>query len=328
MKLLVFGSREDELAFFECSNLKYKLDITFSKNFLKPDNAEMTKGFEAIWILTNCRIDDAMAKTLADNGVKYIVSRAAGYDHINLEALEKYGLKAANVPYYSPNAISEHTVMLALMLLRKMKREMRMIEGQVFTLDGLRGRELRNMTVGVFGAGRIGGETIKILHGFGCKVLVYSLEMREEIKQYAQLVSVDTLLAQSDILIFHCGLSDDTYHIINEATVPTLKDGVCLINTARGELFDFCAVLNGLKSGKISALGMDVYENESAFVRKDFSGKQLDNPVLAELLAMENVIFTAHMSFFTDTAVANMIETSLQNASEFANTGSCQNELK
>ncbi|MFA9380468.1 MAG: NAD(P)-dependent oxidoreductase [Acetanaerobacterium sp.] len=324
---MIFGVRDDELAIYDSLNKTLGMEIAFAKGFLSIDTVQTTKGFDAVLILTNCRIDDTIAAQLADCGVRYILSRAAGTDHIDLKAVARHGLQAANVPFYSAGAVSEHTVMLLLMVLRRARQALHMVDAHDFTLTGLRGRELRNLTVGVFGAGRIGAETIRLVSGFGARVLVSSLEMSDETRRIATPVSREALFSQSDVLIFHCGLSEDTRHIINKASIATLRDGVVLVNTARGGLLDHAAVLEGLKSGKIAGFAMDVYEDESSFMRKNLGENALPDPVFAQLLMMENVIFTAHMSFFTDTAIANMIAVSLQNAAEYDKTGRCQNEL-
>lgn len=327
MKVLVFCKRDDEQQFFKKYSMDKNLDLSFVSGPLTADNIEMTKGYEAIWILTTCKITAEIAKILKNNGIKYIVSRAAGTDHIDVKALAENGIKAANVPFYSPNAISEHTVLLALSILRNLHREINMVANGNFRLDGLKGRELRTMKVGVFGTGRIGFETIKILKGFGCEVLAYDIYPQEKVKEYASYESRDTLFKECDMLLFHCPLTDDNYHMVNKDTIGMMKDGVYLINTARGGLFDYDAVLEGLKGGKISALGFDVYENERTFLRKDMGDKKIEDDTFNELLSMENVIFTAHMSFYTDKAIESMIETAMNNLDEYEKTGKCKFEI-
>lgn len=328
MKVLIFGARNDEFMYFEQFNKRYNLEINFSKDNLTVDNTkEITKGYEAIWIVTVFHIDREITKILKENGVKYIVSRAAGTDHMDLQSLKEYGIKVANVPFYAPNAIAEHTILLTLSLLRNFKKELDMVNNQIFTLDGLRGKQLGSMTVGVLGTGRIGSETIKMLKGFGSKVLAFDLYANDDIKKYAEYVSEERILTESDILIFHCPLTKSNYHIINEDSIKKLKDGVLLVNTARGGLFDFEAVLKGLKNKKINGLAFDVYENEQVFLRKDFSNKDIEDLIFKELLSLENVIFTAHMGFFTNEAIASMIDTSLSNLYEYEKTGCCKNEV-
>lgn len=328
MKILIFGARSDEFLYFDKFNKIYNLDINFTEDNLTADNVkEITRGYDAIWIVTVFHIDRKIAEVLKENGIKYIVSRAAGTDHIDLQALKEFGIKTANVPFYAPNAIAEHTIMLTLSLLRNLKKELNMINNQIFTLDGLKGKQLGSMTVGVLGTGRIGTETIKILKGFGSKILAFDLYPNETIKEYAEYVSEEKILTESDILIFHCPLTRDNYHIINEESINRLKDGVLLINTARGGLFDFKSILKGLKNKKIGGLAFDVYENEQVFLRKDFSNKDIKDLIFKELLSLENVIFTAHMGFFTNEAIASMIDISLNNLYEYKTNGYCKNEV-
>lgn len=327
MKLLIFCSRKDEMGLYEKFNRCYHFQMKFTRESLTAENAGMTKGYESIAILTSCRIDRRLAFILKENGVKYVLSRASGTDHMDLPAMAEAGLMAANVPTYSPYAIAEHAVMMMLMLLRHMKCEIQMVNDHNFTLDGLKGRELRKMTVGIFGLGRIGTAVAEILNGFGCKVIAYKRQTNDQVSTVAEYVSREELFHRSDILSFHCPLNQSTRHILSRDAIAELKDGVFLINTARGELFDFKNVLQGLKSGKIGALAMDVFEGENEFMRKNLTGAELQNPVFRELLNMENVLFTSHIGFYTEQAVASMIETSLKNLYDFITFGTCMNQL-
>lgn len=327
MKLLVFSGRDDERSIYESANASCRFDIQYCGEALCAENAGRAKGFDAVQILVATRVDDTLAELLAQNGVRYVLSRTAGTDHMDLAAIRKNGLKAANVPDYSPAAIAEHTVMLALMQLRHMKRQFRKVEGLDFTMSGLRGRELGSLTVGICGTGRIGTEAAKLFRAFGANVLACSRREREELKPFAAYVPKETLFAQSDILSFHCPLTPETNRMVDEAAVARMKDGVSLINTARGGLFDFGAVLAGLESGKIASLALDVYENENRFMRKNMAETGLNDPVLEKLLRMDQVILTPHVGFYTETAIRQMVATTLANLDEFAKRGTCANEL-
>lgn len=329
MRVLIFGIREGEEQFFYDEDKKnsYGFTYTFSKEMLSMKNIELAKGFDALCIVVSCVITREIAEKLHAYGVRYILTRAAGTDHLDVSAIHRLGMQTANVPVYSPNAISEHTVMLVLMLLRKMREQLDRVEAHNFSLDGLQTRELRNMTAGVIGTGRIGCTTIKNLSGFGCPVLASDLHENEAVKPYAAFRPLKEVLQKSDILIFHCPLTPENHHMISADVIRGLKDGVILINTARGGLFDFSAVLDGLKSGKIAGLGIDVYEGENRFLRKDLTGQPLDDPVFAELLKLKNVIYTTHTAFYTDEAVRNMIGTSLANLKQYITKGYCENEV-
>lgn len=324
----VFYYRDSELPAFEKVRHRFGLPLCLVQQSLNLENIAETRGLQAIWLNGKSRIDESMAAALAENGVKYIMTKSSGFDHLDLGALKKYGLKAANVPYYSPNAISEHSLLLALSCIRHMKRAQIMQSKGDYSLDGLCGRELRSMTVGVVGVGRIGRETIKLLRGFGCRILVNARHeiKNDEVLAETEFVPYDRILRESDILFFHCPLSEENYHMLNRENIPRLKQGAVLINTARGGLFDYGAVLEGLCSGQIGALGFDVYEGENGIFGKKGAEVQT-NATFEALCAMDNVVFTPHMGFYTDISLESLITVSMENTLEYLTTGSCKNEL-
>lgn len=327
MKVLLFNVNKDELNYIWECNKQFKFELEFAEFDFNSAGKEQFSGIDAIWITTNCKVNEDKGSMLYEAGVRYIVSRAAGTDHIDVSALKKIGLKGGNVPKYSPNAIAEHTVCLTLMALRKMKRELKMIENNDFSLTGLKGRELRNMTVGVIGTGRIGAETIKCLGGFGCQLMGYDLYPNVEIAHLVSYKGLIDVIASSDILILHCPLTKENKRLIAADTIKLMKDGVVLINTARGGLMDYNAVLEGIENGKISAAAFDVYDEETPYIRKKVKEEEFQSKTLKKLMDKENVIYTAHMSFFTDTAVENMIMTTFENLSEYDKSGQCSNEI-
>lgn len=328
MKVLVAAHREDETEIFEKVNEKYHFELIYQRAQLTYEQLDSLEGIEAICINAGCEVTEKFAEKLKEKGIKYILTRAAGKDHLDIQAISKLGLKSANVPAYSPTAISEHTVMMILSVLRKMKQQMKTIHEQYFFITGLRGRELRSMTVGVMGAGRIGTKTIQNLTGFGCKILAYDLFENDYVREHAVYVTKEQLLAQSDIVVLHCPMIKENYHMIDSKAIETMKDGAILINTARGALVDTRSVYDALISGKLSGFGMDVYEYEGKTQRKDYRGKELDDPLLKELLALDNVLFTSHTAFYTDEAIENIVDTSLTNLYEWVTTGQCQNETR
>lgn len=265
-------------------------------------------------------------KTLAEKGVKYVLTPTAGYDHFNLELIKKYNMKATYVPRYSPNSVAEHTVMMVLSLLRNLREQIHDIDENNFRLPSKVGKEIREQTIGIVGAGRIALTTMECLSGFNpVKIYAYDLYKNDEVRKYAQYVELDELYAKSDIIIFHCNLTDENYHMINDETIAKLKDGVCLVNVARGGLFDSKALLKGIESGKIGGLALDVIDEELA-LKGSAPGT---NPIneLAEMLKHKNVLFTMHSAFFTNRAFEDMFNMVLENAHEYLTTGSCQNEL-
>lgn len=328
MKVLVAAHRQDETEIFNRVNKKFHYDLTFQTEQLTGENLENARGYDAICINAGCSVTKETALRLAEMGVKYIQTRAAGKDHLDIPGIRAAGLKSANVPAYSPNAISEHTLLLILASLRKLKKQLDTIREQYFFITGMRGRELRSMTVGVIGTGRIGTKTVQNLSGFGCRILACGRHENPEVAKFASFVSLEELLTQSDIVVLHCPMSKENYHLIDENTIDKMKDGAILVNTARGAIIDTRAVCGALKSHKLSAFAMDVYEYEDKTQRKDYRDKELDDPLLKELLAMDNVIFTSHTAFYTDEAIENIIDTSLSNLHEWETTGSCRNETE
>lgn len=327
MNVLLFNVNKDEEKYIIDCNKKFEFNIQLADFDFNTATYDKFNGFDAVWITTNCKVTKDKSKQLEKAGIKYIVSRAAGTDHMNLTAMKEAGMKGANVPRYSPNAIAEHTVCLILMSIRKMKRELTMINQYDFTLAGLKGRELRNMTVGVIGTGRIGAETIKILNGFGCKIIAYDLYKNEEIKNLVAYMDIDEVTSKSDVLILHCPLTKENEKLIDSDSISKMKDGVVLINTARGGLIDYDALRNAIENGKISAAAFDVYEPETSYIRKKVNSNEFENETLKQLMKKENVIYTAHMSFYTDTAIENMIMTTFENLYEYEKTGYCSNDI-
>ncbi|MGN0372064.1 MAG: NAD(P)-dependent oxidoreductase, partial [Enterocloster sp.] len=225
------------------------------------------------------------------------------------------------------NAISEHVCMTALMMIRNMKRQLRMISDGDYSLKGIKGRELRKMTVGIVGAGRIGFETIKIFRSFTPDLLVYDMIERNDVKEYASYVSLEELYERSDMIIYHCPLTEENYHMVNEKTIAGMKEGVILINPARGGLWDYKAVYENLKTGRIGSVAFDVYETEKNYLRRQVPPEELKDEVLTGLIRHERAIYTAHSAFFTDAAIENMFEVTAKNLLEYRKKGSCGNEL-
>lgn len=327
MKLVFFGTTDEDRQQIESLHFDTPVEFVYGSMFLNSSTVDETTGADAISIISNDCIDDEMAAALRKHGVRFITNRGTGVDHISKEALRKYGLECGNVPGYSPESISENTILLLLSLLRRMKRCQKMVRANNYKVDGIRGQVLRKMTVGVLGSGRIGSTTIQILSGFGCRILVNDVRENEAVRKTARYVSRKELFAKSDVVILHYPLLQDTFHVICQDTIAEMKDGAYLINTARGGLVDTPSVLDALKTGKLSGFAFDVYEGEDAVVRKDFQGQYPDDPVFKELCEMENVIYTPHISFFTDDAVREIMRISIQNAIDFSNTGHCRNSI-
>jgi D-lactate dehydrogenase len=241
--------------------------------------------------------------------------------------MKKYGLKGANVPKYSPNAISEHTVMLVLAALRNFRRQILNVERCNYQLTGVQGREIRNMVIGIVGAGRIGYVTMKCLSGFKPKkIYAYDPYQNDNVKEYAEYTTLEQIYELSDVIIFHAVYNDSNHHMVNDGTISKMKDGVILVNSSRGGLFDAQAVLRGVESGKIGGVCLDVIEGEGV-LRKQQQFKECPIPTLQKLLAHDNVIYTPHSAFYTDEAERNLTQGTIDNLVSYMKTENCDNEL-
>ena len=331
-KAVMYGLRPDEVPLLqkELEELRRRgqeLEIITTPEYLTKDNTSLAEGADAVLIVAACKITEEVAEGLHRAGVRYILTRSTGFDQISKESIRKFGIRAANVPVYSINAVPEFTVLLMLSLVRKWKTMEKKLSHQDFTLQGVQGKELGSMTLGLFGTGKLGIKTAEILHAMGCTILASSPHEKEEVKPYVTYTTQEEVFRKADLLFFHCVLNDATRQMVNRESIAKMKDGVYLVNTARGGLVDFEAVLDGLKSGKIAGFASDVYDKEVPFIRKDLTGEKLEDPVLAELLSREDVILTPHVAFFTETSVSNLIRLSLESLIEFETTGTCEREV-
>ncbi|MBC7473804.1 MAG: 2-hydroxyacid dehydrogenase [Candidatus Sericytochromatia bacterium] len=318
MKLAFFSTKPYEKHFFEKINVKYNHQITFFDAHLNMETISLVKGFQAVCVFVNDTLDEQILEKMAENNVKLIVLRSAGFNNVDIKAAHKLGLSVVRVPAYSPYAVAEHSLALIMTLNRKIHKAYNRIRDDNFSLDGLMGFDIHTKTVGIFGTGKIGQTFAKIMSGFGCRLIAFDLfEDKECLDLGVEYVSCNELFATSDIISLHCPLNHETHHLINKKTLSMMKKGVMLINTSRGGLIDTPEIINSLKDGKIGYLGLDVYEEEADIFFEDLSGKVLQDDVLARLLTFQNVIVTSHQAFFTDNAMNKIAETSLDNISKF-----------
>ncbi|MCM1143637.1 MAG: D-isomer specific 2-hydroxyacid dehydrogenase family protein [Blautia sp.] len=317
MKIAVYNCREfDEEALFLRYGKELGVELVLCKEPPTLANAHLTKGCTCVDILTS-KITRELMAAFHENGVKYLTTRTIGYDHIDLEAAKEFGIAVGNAPY-GPNGVADYTVMLILMSIRKMKRIIERTNIQDYTLAGIQGRELKDLTIGVIGTGRIGRTVIKNLSGFGCKMIAYDLYEQEEVRQYAGYVPLERLLREADVITLHTPLTEQNYHLIDEKSIATMKDGVVLINTARGALIDSEALISAIESGKVGAAGLDVVENEFGLYYYDRKSDILENRELAILRGFPNVTVSHHMAFYTDNCVETVVRDSLTSCKLFA----------
>lgn len=319
MKVAVYSTKGFEQPYLEKAN-QDKHTLLFLAEALSPGTIHLAKGCEAVSIFTNDDASSEVLQRLSDAGVKSVATRAAGFDNIDLKKAETLGQTVANVPAYSPYAIAEHTMAMILAMNRNIVRADKQVKNFNFSLDNLVGFDLHGKTVGIIGLGRIGGILVKILHGFGCKVLGVDLqEDKTLVEKYGlKYVDLPTLCRQADIISLHAPLNLQTKYMINKDTLGLMKNGVMLVNTGRGGLIQTRDAIDALKTGKIGYLGLDVYENEKGLFFKDHSNDLLLDDTFARLLTFKNVLVTGHQAFLTQNALENIADTTLYNLNCFA----------
>lgn len=318
MKIAVFNTKSYDQEFLTAANKSAGHKLVFFEVHLNEHTAKLASGFDAVCVFVNDVLDKNVLAALSGEGIRLITLRCAGFNNVDIKTADRLGFTVARVPAYSPHGVAEHAVGLILALNRKIYRSHNRVREGNFSLDGLLGFELYGKTAGIIGTGKIGAITAQILSGFGMNVLAYDIGQNPDlVSRKIEYVKLDTLYARSNIISLHLPLMHETHHLINDQSIKQMKDGVMLINTSRGGLIDTRSVIRGLKSGKIGYLGLDVYEEEADLFFEDLSGHVIQDDVFARLLTFPNVIITGHQAFFTDTALKNIAEITLNNISEF-----------
>jgi D-lactate dehydrogenase len=320
--------KDFERPYLEEANLK-EHDLVMINEPLTLDTATLAKDCDAVCIFT---ADDASAPVLsqlAQQGVRYLAVRAAGYDNVDLHAAAQLRIKVANVPAYSPFAIAEHAVSLMMALNRKTVVAGKQVQQYNFTLHNLVGFDMHRKTAGIIGTGRTGEAVAAILHGFGCRLLAYDVRKNKDLAQRfgVQYTDLATLCHESDIITIHAGLNEETRHLINKDVIRRMKKGVMLINVARGAVVNTADVADALDNGHIGYFGMDVYEHEKGVFFHDLRGKKMDDKLLCRLLRMPNVLITPHQAFATREALNNIAETTFYNLHCWSKKLACKHEL-
>ena len=328
MKLAFFDTKPYDIPGFDRYAVPAGIEIKYYEPRLNIDTVSLAAGFDAVCVFVNDNVTAQVVDKLHELGVKAILLRCAGFNNVDLKACAGK-LRVFRVPAYSPHAVAEHAMALLLTSIRRIHKAYIRSRDFNFSLANMTGFDLHGKTVGVIGTGRIGRVFIDICRGFGMKVLCYDkfpaagLDNGDTIRY----VELDELFASSDIISLHCPLTEETYHIIDENALSKCKKGVVLLNTSRGALVDAEALLAGIKSRKVGAACLDVYEEESDLFFEDNSGHILEDDTLARLISMPNVIVTSHQAFLTEEALSNIAETTVNNIVEMIATGSCPNEL-
>lgn len=327
MKFIAYEVREDEIPFFEQLSKNLGIEVNLVNDVLHEGNVELARGYDGVTVLGRSEVNAVVLDSLKELGIKYVTARTIGYNHMDVKYANKIGIKMGNSGY-APNGVADYTVMLMLMCLRHYKQAM--FRGNVndYSLVGLKGKEMRSLTIGVIGAGKIGKTVIQNLQGFGSKVIVHSEFIDDSIKDMATYVDLDTLYKESDIITVHVPLLDSTYRMINRMAIDKMKEGVILINTARGELMDIQDLIYGIETMKIGALGLDVFEKEEGIYHKDRRTDIIRNRDMAYLRQFPNVVMTQHIAFYTDEAVESMVECALNGLVQFNRNGESDYEIK
>ncbi len=326
MNIAVFSTKRWVREFFDIVNQEYEFDLHYLEARLNADTARLAEGSDVVCIFVNDNADAAVLEVLAGVGVKMIALRCAGFNNVDLKTAERLGITVARVPAYSPYAVAEHAVALILGLNRRLYRSYNRVREGNFALDGLLGVDLHGRTVGIIGTGKIGGIFAGIMAGFGMRVLAYDRYPRDDLKeQGVTYVSLEDLYGESDIVSLHCPLTHETYHIINDYAINSMKRGAMVINTSRGALIDTNAVIEGLKAGRIGSMALDVYEEEADLFFEDLSDQVIQDDTFVRLLTFPNVLITAHQAFFTRDAVVNISRTTFHNIAEWRDIQGCEN---
>ena len=319
MNVAIFSAKKYDREFLNAANGSLH-KLRFFEPHLNEETVSLATGSQAVCVFVNDQVNAAVIERLHSLGVRLIALRCAGYNNVDLSPAKKHGVTVVRVPAYSPYAVAEHTIALMLALNRKLHRAYNRVREGNLALDGLVGFDMHGKTVGVIGTGQIGTVVARILIGFGCPTLAFDPFPNATCRSLGVgYIELNELFAQSDIITLHCPLTPENKYIISDVAIDRMKNGVMLINTSRGALLDTVAIIEGLKSGKIGYLGLDVYEEEEEIFFEDRSGLILSDDVFARLLTFPNVIITGHQAFFTREALLNIAVTTIENITKFEN---------
>lgn len=328
MRIAFFDTKPYDKPSFEKYGEKHGVTFKFFETKLNEDTVDLVNGFDGVCVFVNDTVNSIVIDKLYEKGVKFVALRCAGFNNVDIN--HAFGkVHVLRVPAYSPYAVAEHTMALLLTSVRRIHKAYIRSKDFNFSLSNLTGFDLHGKTVGVIGTGRIGRVFIDICRGFGMKVLAFDKFPAEGLDNgdTIRYVELDELFENSDIISLHCPLTEETHHIIDENAIEKCKKGVVLLNTSRGALVDAEALLQGIKSRKVGAACLDVYEEESDLFFEDNSGHIMEDDTLARLITMPNVLVTSHQAFLTEEALENIAQTTVENLVQMANTNQCPNEV-
>ena len=319
MKILFYDTKKYDKDSFDKVLPQYEdIQVEYIEPDISVQTAKYAKGFEAVCGFVSSDLSKDVIKELHKAGVKLILMRCAGYNNVDLKECRKCDITVLRVPGYSPEAVAEHAMALALACNRRIHKAYIKVRENNFSLTGLTGLNFHGKTAGIIGTGKIGAAMCRICHGFGMKVIAYDIYKNPDL-DFVDYTELDELLEKSDLISLHCPLTDDSYHMINSKTIKKMKDNVMLVNTSRGAIVDTPALIEALKEGKFGGVGLDVYEEEDEYFFEDRSNEIISNDELSRLLTFPNVLITSHQAFFTTEAMKAIAETTLKNLEDSIN---------
>lgn len=328
MKIAVYSTKQYDRKYLEQVNATPDHELEFFDFLLTEKTAKTASGCEAVCIFVNDDGRRSVLEELAGLGVRFVALRCAGFNNVDLDAAKELGIKVVRVPAYSPEAVAEHAVGMMMTLNRRIHRAYQRTRDANFSLEGLIGFNMHGRTAGVIGTGKIGIATLRILKGFGMRLLASDPYPNPQVLELgAEYVDLQTLFRESDVISLHCPLTAENNHLLNMSAFQQMKNGVMIINTSRGGLIDSQAAIDALKMQKIGSLGMDVYENERDLFFEDKSNDVIQDDVFRRLSACHNVLFTGHQAFLTAEALTSIAQTTLENLTMLNNNQHCPNEL-
>nr|WP_300843470.1 2-hydroxyacid dehydrogenase [uncultured Acetatifactor sp.] len=329
MKILFYDTKSYDKESFQDTLKDYQgITIEYTKSDLDPRTAALAEGFDAVCAFVSSDIGTQTMEILHEKGITLLLMRCAGFNNVDLETARKYGIRVMRVPGYSPEAVAEHAMALALASNRRLYKAYNKVRENDFSLSGLMGFNFYQKTAGIIGTGKIGAAMCRICRGFGMKVIAFDVYQNESLKDFVEYVSLERLLSDSDVISLHCPLMDSTYHLINIDTIRQMKDGVILVNTSRGALVKTDDLIEGIRMHKFAGVGLDVYEEETNNVFEDRSDEILEHSTTARLLSFPNVMITSHQGFFTREALGAIAATTLRNAMDYVEGKESSNDVK
>lgn len=319
MKILFYDTKKYDKDSFEKVLPEFPdVKMDFLETDLSVYTAQLAKGYDGVCAFVSSDVSGDVLRALDENGVKLVLMRCAGFNNVDVDVAKECGITVLRVPGYSPEAVAEHAMALALAVNRRIHKGYIKVRENNFSLVGLTGVNFYQKTAGIVGTGKIGAAMCRICRGFGMRVIAYDMYQNPEL-DFVEYVDFETLLAESDLISLHCPLTEDNYHMINTETIEKMKEEVILVNTSRGALIKTEDLIAGIRSKKFFAVGLDVYEEETNNVFENREDDILEHSITARLLSFPNVIVTSHQGFLTEEALASISQTTLQNAMDYKN---------